>query len=406
MIFFSGGGRARPDTRICRENGDNMGTNIILPCHFGLEAVLKREVADLGYTVTKTEDGRVTFEGGLIEAAYANVNIRTAERVLLETASFKAVTFDELFENIRAVPWEEYLPKNAKFWVRKVSSVKSKLFSPSDIQSIVKKAMVERMKTAYGIEWFPEDGAHYPLRIAIKNDIVSVCLDTSGVSLHKRGYRTEQVIAPISETLAAALIMLTPWRKGRILADPCCGSGTIPIEAALIGSNIAPGLRRHFQMEDWENLSGAEFVAEAKEDAESRIVIDTESDLQGFDIDPAAIRCARLNAQAAGVGDRIHFQVRPLASFSHAKKYGFLIANPPYGERLSDKEALPEIYRTFGEVYGKLDAWSMYLISSYSDTEKYIGRKADKNRKIYNGMIETRFYQYLGPKPPKRDPGR
>ena len=381
-----------------------MGLKIAVPCHFGLEAVLKREITDLGYRILEVEDGRVLFEGDLSACAKANMQLRTAERVLIECAKFRAVTFDELFEAVKAVPWEQFIPKNGKFWVRKASSVSSALFSPSDIQSIVKKAMVERLKSVYGISWFPEDGAPYPFRVAIRKDMVSIGLDTSGDSLHKRGYRLEQVMAPISETLAAALILLTPWRDGRILADPCCGSGTIPIEAAMIAARIAPGLKRHFLMEEWKNLGAAALVEEERNAAQAQVRGEIDSDLQGFDIDPYAIRCARANAKAAGVETMIHFQERELAAFSHSKKYGFLITNPPYGERLSQDNDLPELYRTFGEVYRKLDSWSMYLISSYEDAEKYIGRKADKNRKIYNGMLQTRFYQYLGPKPPKRRP--
>ena len=379
-----------------------MEMTIAVPCHFGLEAVLKREISDLGYDILSTEDGRVSFHGDLRAAAEANVHLRTAERVLLECARFRAVTFDELFEAVKAVPWEQFIPKNGKFWVRKVSSVRSALFSPSDIQSIVKKAMVDRLSSVYGVSWFAEDGPSYPFRVAIRKDMVSVCLDTSGESLHKRGYRKEQVMAPISETLAAALILLTPWRRGRILADPCCGSGTIPIEAAMIARGIAPGMNRHFQMEEWTNLNAAKYVLEAQEEAKESVLPDTDSDLQGFDIDPFAIRCARENAKNAGVEGQIHFQARALKEFSHPKKYGFLISNPPYGERLQNEKELPDLYRTFGEVYARLDDWSMYLISSYEDTEKYIGRKADKNRKIYNGMLQTRYFQYLGPKPPKR----
>ena len=382
-----------------------MEMNIAVPCHFGLEAVLKREITDLGYDIISSEDGRVTFAGDMRAAAEANVCLRTAERVMVECARFTAVTFDELFEAVKAVPWENYIPKDGRFWVKKASSVRSALYSPSDIQSIVKKAIADRLGAVYGVCWLPETGAAYPLRVSIRKDTVSVCLDTSGDSLHKRGYRREQVMAPISETLAAALILLTPWRAGRILADPCCGSGTIPIEAALIASRIAPGMTRHFEMEHWDNLGGASFVKDAQEEARDQVRMDHGSDLQGYDIDPYAVRCAKENAKMAGVEGQIHFQERALADFSHSKKYGFLISNPPYGERLQNERELPELYRTFGKIYEKLDDWSMYLISSYEDTEKYIGKKADKNRKIYNGMIKTRYYQYIGPKPPKRRAG-
>ena len=377
-------------------------TRIAVPCHFGLEAVLKREITDLGLKTAAVEDGRVLIEGGLREAACANVNLRSAERVMIECGHFRAVTFDELFEAVKALPWENYIPKDGKFWVRKASSVQSALFSPSDIQSIVKKAVVERLKGIYGISWFPETGASYPLRVAIRKDEVSVMLDTTGDSLHKRGYRVSPVIAPISETLAAALILLTPFNRGRVLSDPCCGSGTIPIEAAMIASRRAPGLGRPFLMETWGNLGGRGLIAEAKREAEAKILPDADAEISGFDIDPRAVRFARQNAEACGVEKMIHFQARALEDFSSSKKYGFLIANPPYGERLENEETLPPLYRTVGEVWRRLDGWSMYLISSYEDAEKYIGKKADRNRKIYNGMIEARYYQYLGPKPPKK----
>ena len=379
-----------------------MECSIVAPCHFGLEAVLKREIADLGLGITEVEDGRVIFKGGLKDIARANICLRTAERILIECGRFTATTYDELFEGIKNIPWEEYIPKDGKFWVKKAFSVKSKLFSPSDIQSIAKKAMVERLKLRYGINWFDEDGASYPVRISIKKDLVSVCLDTSGDSLHKRGYRISPVIAPLSETLAASIIALTPWRRGRILADPCCGSGTIPIEAAMMAANIAPGLKRDFLAETWAFAGKKKLFTEVRLEEKEKIDLSEESDIQGFDIDRRAVAFARDNAKAAGVEKLIHFQERPLSGFSHAKKYGFIITNPPYGERIGQSDELDALYRQFGEVYERLDSWSMYLLSSYENSEKCIGRKADKNRKIYNGMIKTRLYQYLGPRPGKR----
>lgn len=377
----------------------------IAPCHFGLESVLKREIQDLGYEIAQVEDGRVTFYGGADAACRANVFLRTAERVLLKAGSFKAVTFDELFEKTKAIPWENYIPKNGKFWVAKASSVKSKLFSPSDIQSIMKKAMVDRLRSRYHVQWFQEDGASYPLRVFLMKDIVTIGIDTSGDSLHKRGYRPSAGKAPISETLAAALIMLTPWKKDRILVDPFCGSGTFPIEAAMMACNIAPGMNRSFLAEDWTNLIPRKHWYNALEEAQDLVHMEESLDLQGYDIDPEVVKNARENAAAAGVDHLIHFQQREVAKLRHPKKYGFIITNPPYGERLEEKEMLPGLYRQIGEVYEKLDAWSMYLITSYQDTERYIGRKADKNRKIYNGMIRTYYYQFLGPKPPKRREG-
>ena len=376
--------------------------DLLVPCHFGLEAVLKREIYDLGYEITKVEDGRVTFEGDEEAICRANIFLRTAERVMIQVGRFKATTFEELFQGIKNLPWEEYIPEDGKFWVKKASSINSKLFSPSDIQSIAKKAMVERMKQNYHKEWFKEDGASYPVRIFLLKDEVTVALDTSGDSLHKRGYRTMTSKAPLTETLAASLIMLTPWRKDRILVDPFCGSGTFPIEAAMIAANIAPGMNRDFTAEEWTNLIDRKLWYECVKEAEDMIDTTVKVDIQGYDIDGDVIKAARENAKRAGVEHMIHFQQRAVADLSHPKKYGFIITNPPYGERLEDKADLPELYTQIGQAYQRLDSWSMFLITSYTETEKYIGRKADKNRKIYNGMLKTYFYQFLGPKPPKK----
>ena len=376
--------------------------DLLVPCHFGLEAVLKREIYDLGYEITKVEDGRVTFEGDEEAICRANIFLRTAERVMIQVGRFKATTFEELFQGIKNLPWEEYIPEDGKFWVKKASSINSKLFSPSDIQSIAKKAMVERMKQKYHKEWFKEDGAAYPVRIFLLKDEVTVALDTSGDSLHKRGYRTMTSKAPLTETLAASLIMLTPWRKDRILVDPFCGSGTFPIEAAMIAANVAPGMNRDFTAEEWTNLIDRKLWYECVKEAEDMIDTTVKLDIQGYDIDGDVIKAARENAKRAGVEHMIHFQQRAVADLSHPKKYGFIITNPPYGERLEDKADLPELYTQIGQAYQRLDSWSMFLITSYTDTEKYIGRKADKNRKIYNGMLKTYFYQFLGPKPPKK----
>lgn len=375
---------------------------LIAPCHFGMEAVLKREIYDLGYDITLVEDGRVTFEGDAEAICRANIFLRTAERVLLKVGKFHAETFDELFEQTKALPWEDYLPEDAKFWVAKASSIKSKLFSPSDIQSIVKKAIVERMKEDYETDWFEEDGAAYPIRMFLMKDEVTIALDTSGASLHKRGYRTMSSKAPITETLAAALILFTPWKPGRILVDPFCGSGTFPIEAAMIAANIAPGMKREFTAEQWTNLIQPELWQEIRQEAEDMVDTDIETDIQGYDIDGDVLKAARENAKRAGVEHLIHFQQRDVADLHHPKKYGFVITNPPYGERLEEKEALPELYTAIGKAFRGLDSWSEYLITSYEDAERYIGRKADKNRKIYNGMLKTYFYQFLGPKPPRK----
>ena len=375
---------------------------LIAPCHFGLEAVLKKEILDLGYEIASVEDGRVTFIGDDEAICRANVFLRTAERILLKAGSFKAETFEELFQGTRAIAWEELIPEDGKFWVAKASSIKSKLFSPSDIQSIMKKAMVERMKSHYKVTWFPENGASFPLRVFLYKDIVTIGIDTSGDSLHKRGYRTLTSKAPITETLASALILLTPWNKDRILVDPFCGSGTFPIEAAMIAANIAPGMNRSFLAEDWKNIIGRKCWYEAMDEANDLVDDSVQVDIQGYDIDGDIVKAARLNAQSAGVDHMIHFQQRPVSALSHPKKYGFVISNPPYGERIEEKKNLTVLYRENVERVAALDAWPRYLITSYEDTEKCIGRKADKNRKIYNGMLKTYFYQFMGPKPPRR----
>jgi len=378
---------------------------LIAPCHFGLEAVLKREILDLGYEISKVEDGKVTFLADAQGIADANMFLRTTERILLKVGEVKATTFEELFDKTKELPWEKFIPSDGKFWVAKASSIKSKLFSPSDIQSIMKKAIVERLKGVYGISWFPEDGASFPIRVAFMKDVATIGIDTSGVSLHKRGYRQMTVKAPITETLASALIMLTPWNKERILVDPFCGSGTFPIEAAMMAADIAPGMNRSFLAEDWKHLVPRRCWYEALEEAQDRVNLNVDTDIQGFDIDPDALRAARSNAKMAGVDKLIHFQQRPVKELRHPKPYGFIITNPPYGERLEEKEALPALYREIGESYNRLDKWSMYLITSYDKAELDIGKKADKNRKIYNGMLKTYYYQFLGPRPPKRNKG-
>ena len=311
------------------------------PCHFGLEAVLKREILDLGYEILQVEDGRVTFSGDAEAVAYANLFLRTADRILLKVGRFEARTFEELFERTKDLPWERYIPKNGKFWVAKANSIRSKLFSPSDIQSIMKKAMVERLKSRYHLEWFPEDGEAFPIRVSIVKDQVLVGLDTTGIPLHKRGYRVMTSKAPISETLAAALLMLTPWKGDRILVDPFCGSGTFPIEAALMAANMAPGLRRSFQAESWEHIVPGTCWQNAREDGESLIDRRAETDIQGFDIDGAVIRGARENARAAGVEKLIHFQQRPAAELSHPSLRGTA------GRQRTAAGAVPYAGRTF-----------------------------------------------------------
>ncbi len=374
---------------------------LIVPCHFGMEAVLKREIDDLGYDISEVVDGRVTFLGDEEALCRANIFLRSAERVLIKIGSFHAESFEELFEGTKALPWEEYIPEDGRFWVTKAASVKSRLFSPSDIQSVMKKAMVERLKGIYHVNWFQEDGAEFPIRVFLMKDQVTVGLDSTGVSLHKRGYRKLVAQAPIAENLAAAMIKLTPWNGERVLVDPFCGSGTIPIEAAMMAANIAPGMNRDFTAEDWPYVVGKGLWQDAQEEAEDLVNLEIETDIQGYDIDDHMVEIARENAKRAGVEKLIHFQRRDVARLSHPKKYGFIITNPPYGERLHDKEEMPALYRTIGERFRLLDTWSMYLISAYGNAEQDIGRKADKNRKIYNGMMKAYYYQFLGPKPPR-----
>ncbi len=376
---------------------------LIAPCHFGMEAVLKREILDLGYEISAVDNGKVTFVADAEGICRANIFLRTTERILLKVAEFRAETFDELFEGIKALPWESYIPENGKFWVAKASSVNSKLFSPSDIQRIVKKAMVESLKRTYHTSWFSEDGAEYPLRISILKDVVTVGLDTTGVSLHKRGYRKYTVPAPVTETLAAAIILLSPWKKDRILVDPFCGSGTFPIEAAMIAANMAPGMNREFLSENWENLIPKREWYEVGEEAMDLVEETPELSIQGYDIDSEALKMARANAALAGVDKQIHFQQRDIINFSSPKKYGFVITNPPYGERLSDKNEMEALYRSLGNIIRENETWSFFLLSGYEYAQRAIGQKATKNRKIYNGMLKTYLYQYMGQKPPRRN---
>ncbi len=376
---------------------------MIAPCHFGLETVLKKEIIDLGYDVSHVEDGRITFLGDAEAICRGNVFLRTAERILIKVGSFKATTYEELFERTKELPWEEYIPKEGKFWVAKAASIKSRLFSPSDIQSIMKKAMVERLKKIYHINWFEETGDAFPLRVFLLKDEVTVGLDTTGESLHKRGYRKLTAKAPIAENLAAALIMLTPWKADRILVDPFCGSGTFPIEAAMMAANMAPGRNRSFLAESWSHLIAKREWYDTVDEAEELVDLSVNTDIQGYDADEHMVAIARENARLAGVEKLIHFQTRDVSKLSHAKKYGFIITNPPYGERLEEKKNLKTLYEMIGERYRQLDSWSLYMITAYEDAQRDIGRKADKNRKIYNGMMKTYFYQFQGPKPPKRE---
>ncbi len=376
---------------------------LIAPCHFGMEAVLKNEIIDLGYDITEVADGRITFWGDEEALCRANIFLRTAERILIKIGRFHAETYEELFQGTKELPWEDYIPRNGKFWVAKAASIKSKLFSPSDIQRIMKKAMVESLKEVYGISQFPEDGESFPIRVFLMKDEVTVGLDSTGDSLHKRGYRKLTAKAPIAENLAASLIMLTPWRGDRILVDPFCGSGTFPIEAAMMAANMAPGMNRSFTAESWGHIIKKRNWYDALDEANELVDLSVQPDIQGYDLDEKMVAIARENAKLAGVDKLIHFQKRNVKDLSHPKKYGFIITNPPYGERLEDKADLPALYKVIGERFQALDSWSMYLITAYEEAERDIGRKADKNRKIYNGMMKTYYYQFMGPKPPKKN---
>ncbi len=355
---------------------------LIAPCHFGVEAMLKREIIDLGYDVTLVEDGRVTFIGDEEAICRANIFLRTAERILVKAGSFRAETYEELFQGTKSISWEEFIPSDGRFWVTKAASVKSKLFSPSDIQSVMKKAMVERLKDVYHTSWFEEDGESFPIRVFILKDQVTAAFDTTGDSLHKRGYRKLVAKAPIAENLAASLLMLTPWKKDRILLDPFCGSGTFPIEAAMMAANMAPGMNREFTAQNWRNLIPVRQWYDAVDEAREMVELDVDTDIQGYDIDERVIEAARENAKLAGVEKMIHFQRKGIDQLSHGKKYGFIITNPPYGERMEEKKDLPAIYRMIGERYKALDSWSLYLITAYEQAENDLGLKAADRKSV------------------------
>lgn len=371
---------------------------LIATAAFGLEAVVARELRSLGFDELRVENGRVFFVTDLAGIARANLWLRSADRVQLCMGEFVARTFDELFERTKALPWEDWIPADGEFPVQG-KSVKSQLFSVSDCQAIVKKAVVERLKQKYAVEWFQESGARYSIQVALLKDRVTLTIDTSGAGLHKRGYREEAGEAPIKETLAAALVQLSHWNWGRLLLDPLCGSGTILIEAAMIGDNIAPGLTRRFAAEDW-GVMGKSLWNQARAEA-SAAIQDNPMLIQGSDIDGRVLALARANADNAGVGDKIHFQRRALSEVQSSRKYGCVITNPPYGERLEDISSVLKLYKEMGRIFAPWDTWSVYVITSNQDFEKQYGRKADKKRKLYNGRIECDYYQYIGPPPPR-----
>jgi len=373
---------------------------LIATATFGLESVVAQEIKDLGYKEVKVENGKVMFTSGLEAICRANIWLRTADRVRLKVGEFEARTFEELFEKTKALPWADLMPENARFPVEG-KSVKSTLFSISDCQAIVKKAVVESMKKKYRRQWFEESGPLYKIEVALLKDVATLTIDTSGPGLHKRGYREKNTYAPLKETLAAGLVLIARWHPDTTLIDPFCGSGTIPIEAALMGLNIAPGINRTFASESWP-LIPQKLWGWAKEEARDLANYGTPLDITGTDVDAQAINLAGKNAANAGVAGLIRFQRQPLPALSSSKKYGKIICNPPYGERLGKKEEVERLYREMGRVFKKLDTWSYYILTSHRNFEKFFGRPATKKRKLYNGNIRVDYYQYFGPKPPKK----
>lgn len=372
---------------------------LIATTTFGIEAVAKRELINLGFEILRTENGKVTFLSDISGIAKANLWLRSVDRVLLKVAEFKAMTFDQLFNQTAMIPWEEYLPKDAIFPVNG-SSVKSTLFSISDCQALVKKAIVERLKQHYDVAWFPETGDEYIIKVSMVNDIATITLDTSGVALHKRGYRQNAVTAPLKETLAASMIMLSYWNKERVLFDPFCGSGTIPIEAAMIAKNIAPGLYRDFAAKHWSWIGEEVWKAEIKNAFQA---IDHESNIKIYasDLEALSIEAAKENAEEAGVIDCIEFQVSDFKAVDYALPYAVLVTNPPYGDRLTEENyQINQLYQDFGKLIDTLSTWSIYVITSNTNFPNLIKRKLDRERKLYNGNIETHYFQYYGPKPP------
>lgn len=373
---------------------------LIATCNFGVEAVLKEEIINLGYDIRKVEDGRITYVADVCGIAMSNMWLRTAERIHLKMGEFHATSFEELFQGVKRIEWERWIKKDSIFPVKKAVSIKSRLFSTPDIQAITKKATVERLKTVYRVDWLEEKGEEYPIQVFINKNEVTITLDTSGDSLYKRGYKERQSEASIKETMAALMVMLTPWNETRELIDPFCGAGTILIEAAMIGLNIAPGLNRKFTFENWTQIKEEDWK-DIKKQAFLSIRNDLEFKLQGYDIDEEVLKIARDNAENAGVADYIHFQQRDMREISSSKKYGFIITNPPYGERMEDKPTVERLYQDMGRAFKKLDTWSFYIIASHEEFEKFFGRKADKKRKLYNGMLKTNLFKFHGPKPPK-----
>lgn len=376
--------------------------DLIATAAFGLEAVVARELKQLGYTDQFVEDGRVTFAADLLGIARANLWLRSADRVLVELGQFPASEFGALFDGIRALPWEQWLDRNAAIPVE-VSAVRSPITSPRSAQGIVKKAIVTRLGQIHSLRTLPESGPRYLVDVSIRGTDVSVAIDTTGPGLHKRGYRTERAAAPLKETLAAGMLQLTFWNRDRPLADPLCGSGTIPIEAALLAANIAPGLGRHFAAEDWPLLDRVIWTL-AREEARDQIDPRPAEMISGFDRDARAISHARKHAQQAGVLDRIHFQTAQFENFRSSKMFGCLVSNPPYGERMGTAREVEALYHQFAEIFARHPSWSFYLLTSHPEFAEFARRQPNRRRKLYNGKIPCTYYQFHGPRPPRRSP--
>ncbi len=377
-----------------------MKLELIATATFGLEAVVKREIENLGYKILKSEDGKITFLGDERAVVRANLWLRSADRVQIKMAEFMAYEFEDLFQQIKGIAWEEWIPIDGKF-IMNGSSVKSKLSSVPACQSVAEKAVVERLKEAYGVDYFQKSGALYDIKITLLKDRVTVTLDTTGPGLHKRGYRQHSVEAPIKETLAAAMLQLSFWKKDRILTDPCCGSGTIPIEAAMIARNIAPGISRSFACEEWDAIPGKLWKEERKAAFE---LIDNECSpkIFGLDINPAAIEAAKANAEAAGVEDCIRFAAADVAAMRTKSLGGVIVTNPPYGERIGDKQGIEKIYEAYRRFFRENPTWSLFVVTADKSIEKKLERQADRRRKLYNGRMEVCYYQFHGEKPPKQ----
>lgn len=377
-----------------------MKLRLIATAVFGMEAIVAQEIKDLGFENVVVENGRVFFDSDELGLVRANMWLRTAERVFICVGRFKANKFETLFDEINKLPWEVYIAKDAAFPVD-AKSVKSTLFSLSDIQSLTKKAIVKRLTKLYRVEWFEETQETYRILVSILKDEVTVSIDTSGSGLHRRGYRAKGNEAPLKETLAAGLLLVSKWKAERPLIDPFCGSGTIVIEAAMMAKNIAPGLNREFDSEKWRWIE-PEIWEKVRNEAKESVIEAIDVKIEGYDIDPRAIAIARENAVLAGVADIVHFQVRDVKDFSTSRQYGTILCNPPYGERLNEVKEVEQLYKVMGKVFKPYTTWSKYIITSHDGFENAYGEKSTKNRKLYNGRIKTHFYMYFGERPPRQ----